>query len=378
LDHDAERRSPPQVLILGPSRAAVSGVSTHLNELFESDLGESFCLRQYQVGSEGRVESRLDMLLRILVSPFELAARLLREGSDIVHINATLSGKGYWRDLAYMSVAKLLGRKVIFQVHGGPFAQSFFARTRVPPALLRLTLSFADVVVLLSTHHMKAYREFAPKVHLDMISYGVEIPDDVDLRLERYASPGPLRILYAGRLVPEKGLFELVEALQILRTRRVEVRMTFVGSGPLEPALRRKIVDAGLDDRVEVRAPVFGAAKHEMWSRAHVLAMPTHWEGLPLALLESMAAGCVPVITPVGGIPDVVQDHVQGILISPRDPPGLADALQELHEDRQAVWRMAIAGRRRVVEGYSRSRLAEDFRRLYAQLLESERARSSV
>ncbi len=348
----------------------MSGVSTHLNQLFESELGDFFCLRQYQVGSEGRAETRVDTLLRIVISPFALAARLLRDGPGIVHINATLSGKGYWRDLAYMIVAKLLRRRVIFQVHGGPFAQSFFARTRVPPALLRFTLSFADVVVLLSTHHMKAYQEFAPNACLEMISYGVEVPD-VDLRFERYASPGPLQIVYVGRLVPEKGLFELVEALRILRARRVEVRMAFVGSGPLERALRSAVVDAGLDDRVEVRAPVFGAAKHELWSRAHVLAMPTHWEGLPLALLESMAAGCVPVITPVGGIPDVVQDHVQGILVSPRDPAGLADALQELHEDREAVWRMAIAGRERLVERYSRSRLAADFRRLYERLSDS-------
>ena len=114
--------------------------------------------------------------------------------------------------------------------------------------------------------------------------------------------------------------------------------------------------------------PLFGAAKHELWSRAHVLALPTYSEGLPLALLEGMAAGCIPVITPVGGIPDAVQDHVQGILVAPRNPLEVADALQELHEDRMGLRRMAVAGRQKVVERYSHSRCAADFRRLYASL----------
>jgi glycosyltransferase involved in cell wall biosynthesis len=100
-----------------------------------------------------------------------------------------------------------------------------------------------------------------------------------------------------------------------------------------------------------------------------VLAFPTHGEGLPYALLESMAAGAVPVISPVGGIPDVMQDQVHGVFVPPRNPRALADALERLHHDRASLQRMAVAGRQRIVEQYSVSRMTADFQHLYASLM---------
>jgi glycosyltransferase involved in cell wall biosynthesis len=106
-----------------------------------------------------------------------------------------------------------------------------------------------------------------------------------------------------------------------------------------------------------------------LWRSANVLAFPTHGEGLPYALLESMAAGAVPVITPVGGIPDVMQDQVHGVFVPPRNPGALADALERLHHDRASLQRMALAGRQRIVDQYSVSRMAAEFHGLYASLM---------
>src|ERR1019366_6989969 len=107
----------------------------------DSKLGACFCLSQFQVGSEGRAEGRLGTLLRALISPFELTARLIQERPSIVHINTSFEPKGYWRDLTYLAVAKILRRKVVYQVHGGALPQEFFASSRVLTALLRRALS---------------------------------------------------------------------------------------------------------------------------------------------------------------------------------------------------------------------------------------------
>src|SRR5580658_5051250 len=119
--------SRSKVLLLGPARSAVSGVSTHLNQLFASNLAQSFSLSQFQVGSEGRSEGRMGTLLRMLISPFQLTLRLLRTRPDVVHINTSFEPKGYWRDLVYLVIAKLLRLKVVYQVHGGAQPQEFFA-----------------------------------------------------------------------------------------------------------------------------------------------------------------------------------------------------------------------------------------------------------
>jgi hypothetical protein len=107
------------VLLLGPARSAVSGVSTHINQIFESPLAGAFRLSQFQVGREGRSESRAGMFVRIVTTPFAFAGCLISRRPRLVHINTSFEPKGYWRDLAYLAVAKTLGRKVIYQVHGG-------------------------------------------------------------------------------------------------------------------------------------------------------------------------------------------------------------------------------------------------------------------
>ena len=362
------KSSLPLVLLLGPARTAVSGVSTHLNQLFNSQLSASFEFHQFQVGREGRAENRLGTLLRLIGSPFVFAFCVLRRRPQIVHINTSFDTKAFWRDLSYLLIAKALRRKVVYQVHGGALPQELFAGNRCLTSLLRHSLYYPDVVVVLSERELAAYQTFVPSVHVVLIANAVEI-EAVGLERARYASNSELEVVYIGRLANSKGVFDIVQAVAILTARGTGVHLRLAGYGAAEQQLREAITKAHLDDRVKLIGPVFGASKQRLWQSANVLAFPSHAEGLPYALLESMAAGVVPVITPVGAIPDVVDDQVHGLFVPPESPEALADALERLHRDRDALHRMAVAGRERIVESYSVGRLAADFCRLYKSLL---------
>jgi glycosyltransferase involved in cell wall biosynthesis len=361
--------SVARVLLLGPARTAVSGVSTHLNQLFESTLATSFELVQFQVGSEGRGEGRLRSLIRLGTSPFAFALCLLRARPRIVHINTSLEPKSFWRDLVYLALAKALRRKVVYQVHGGSMPAEFFARSRALRWLLRASLSWPETIVLLAHSEMLAYRSFAPRARLIRIANAIAAGEPPDLSPERYTASRPLEIVYVGRLAADKGIFEAVEALRILRDRDVTVRLSIAGSGPAESELRHRIAANELGDRVRLVGAVFSRAKEQLWHAAQVLAFPTyHREGLPYALLEAMAHGAVPVISPVGAIPDVLQHEAQGLFVAARDPQALANALERLANDRPLLHRLARAGRTRIVEHYSVARMAREFEALYARL----------
>jgi len=112
-------------LLLGPRRDALSGVSTHLSLLLGSRLAEEFALIHFEVGSEGRNEGALGRVVRLIVSPFRLAAAVLAQRAVIVHLNTALTLRAYWRDLAYAIVARLCGATVLYQVHGGALPQAF-------------------------------------------------------------------------------------------------------------------------------------------------------------------------------------------------------------------------------------------------------------
>src|SRR5918992_2069385 len=149
------------VLLLGPDLHAVSGVSTHLRCLMESPLALEFDLRHFPVGSEGRNENTLQMVMRYLFSPFALARLILWHQAAVAHINTSLVQRSFWRDLFYLFIAKMLGCRVVYQVHGGLLPQRFF-RGRALTAFLRWTLRMPDAIVVLAQSELEAYRSLVP------------------------------------------------------------------------------------------------------------------------------------------------------------------------------------------------------------------------
>ncbi len=360
-------RMKKTVMMLGPSTGAVSGVSTHLNQLFHSSLAQEWQLLHFQVGSEGRAESAPRKLWRFATSPLQFAFAVCRSRPAIVHLNTSLEPKSYWRDIVYLVLAKALGRRVLYQVHGGALPEQFFAGQPLRRWLLRRMLRLADAVVLLAEVELQAYRRFDPALALAVIPNAIELVADPQAKAA--PRPGPLALVYVGRLARNKGIFELLEALALNRARGVVQALVIAGGGPDEAELRGAVERLGLRDQVRFAGPVFGADKDRLWEQADVFGFPTyHREGLPYALLESMAARTVPLICPVGAVPDVMQDGVHGLFVPPGDPAALAAALRRLDQDRDLLQRMGAACRLRVEQGYTVERLARDFNAAYARL----------
>ena len=358
----------PLVLILGPARTAVSGVSTHLNALFGSSIEREFRLLQFRVGSAGRNENAGRRLLRLLASPFHLAATMLRLDPAILHVNTSLDHGAFWRDLAYVLVAKALGVRVVYQTHGGAL-RVFGASGELIKRILRRTLNWPDVVVVISQVELEAARELAPRQRVVLLPNGTDC--SALMRVARAPSDprAPLRLLYMGRLVGTKGIFESLQAIRLLRERGVATDLVIAGSGPEEGALRDAVRALGLADSVSFAGAVFGERKLQLLTEAEVMLLPSyHLEGLPYALLESMAAGQVPIVTRIGAMPDVVQQDVHGLFVPPRDPQALALAIESLAADRARLDRLSAAARQRVATHYSVERLAGDFTALYRGL----------
>jgi glycosyltransferase involved in cell wall biosynthesis len=362
--------SRPRVAILGPSLTAISGVSTHVNMLLGSNLRQNFELMHFRVGSEGRRESVLQRLGRLIVSPFQLAAFLMRSRADIVHLNTSLDAKAYWRDLSYLVVAKLLGRRIVNQVHGGPNPRDFFPRSGFLTWILRQFMVRSDAVTVLSSGEFAAYRDFDFRIKLHLVPNAIDPTDLIDA--PRSANrDAPLRLVYIGRIIEAKGLFDIVDALRQLRQRGRQFTFKVAGTGRDESKLREAVRGAGIEDCTRLLGAVLGAAKNKLWLESDVFVFPSfHTEGLPYALLEAMAAGCVPIVTPVAAIPDVVRSESQGFLVPARDPARLAAAVAQLDEDRTKLARMAESARHRISESYTITRLAADFDAIYRAVLQ--------
>jgi glycosyltransferase involved in cell wall biosynthesis len=193
-------------------------------------------------------------------------------------------------------------------------------------------------------------------VDLDLFARGRSVPKTV-----------PPRVLYAGNLVPSKGVDLLIRALGRLRARQVAARVRIVGEGPAEADLRAAARREGVGDAVEWSCFVPHEAMPAEYGAATVTVLPTRGraEGLGLTLVEALLAGGAVVGSAVGGIPEVVQDGETGLLFADGDVEGLANALARMLTDPALRERLAAEGCRRVTARYAPPAAAQRFLNLY-------------
>ncbi len=174
-------------------------------------------------------------------------------------------------------------------------------------------------------------------------------PPPMDVEAEEL---GARAIVFAGRLTVQKGLDVLLDALGDVP----DAELLLIGDGPERDRLERHAASAGVADRVRF----LGARPRDEVLRflagARVAALSSDWENLPHAAVEALAVGTPVVSTAVGGVPEVVHDGENGLLVPPRDPAALAAALRSVLDDAELRERLA-AGTKPSVEGISRDRI---------------------
>jgi glycosyltransferase involved in cell wall biosynthesis len=180
----------------------------------------------------------------------------------------------------------------------------------------------------------------------------------------------PFRLLSVGRLSAPKGYPILIEAVVLLRARGRNVRLTLVGEGPERANLERLIALRGLGDCV--RFP--GACNHDRladyYQSSDAFVLSSFLEGVPVVLMEAMAME-LPCVAPwITGVPEIIENDVEGLLVPPASADAIADAVERLMEDREGARRLGTAARRKVFAKYhlerNVERLAEEFRRRLA------------
>ena len=212
----------------------------------------------------------------------------------------------------------------------------------------------------------------APPV--ETLLHGVE-PDEVprgpDARATARAAlglaPDTPVVGCVANLTPKKDHAGLLEAIGQVRVRIPEVVLLLIGTGPLEEELRAKAQQQDLDGTVRFLGSRDDVQR--LLPALDVFVLGSRYEGLPISLLEAMAAEVPCVATSVGGIPEAVTDGVEGRLVPAGDPGALAHALTELLQDPQLRSTMGAAGRQRVVDDFSIDRAVHRTEQLYDELL---------
>ena len=186
---------------------------------------------------------------------------------------------------------------------------------------------------------------------------------------ERYRVPGPF-VLFVGRLASNKGLLDLAEAFAVLARADASAQLVIVGEdGGQRAPLEAKVRALGVADRVRVLGHVDDdAVLAAAYREARLTVLPSEYEAFGLVLLESLAAGTPVVASKVGGIPEFVEDGRAGLLVPPRTPSALAEAIVRVWSDRDLARRLGAYGRDQVVPRFQWDGLVEKLDAVYREV----------
>ena len=205
------------------------------------------------------------------------------------------------------------------------------------------------------------------------ITSGVELPDAAQWHGRRGWST-PLELIFIGRLDHgQKGVLWLPDIYRASLQRGVDCRLTIVGDGPDAQQLRRRLSEVGLLDLTRFLQGLTHHQVYDLLLDAHVLLMPSFYEGLPIALLESMACGCVPVVSRLPGITDhAIQDGESGLLVEIGDTDGFANAVATLYQNPTQWSRMSDAAHIRAQSCFSVQAMGRSYLRLIEEALQGQ------
>jgi glycosyltransferase involved in cell wall biosynthesis len=259
------------------------------------------------------------------------------------------------------AAAPRAGARHVITMHGGLYYASAWRRR----VALRWAAQRSDALVGVSVATAAALeRILGAGRRAVVVPNGIPQRSGVRDRVRRELSipANELLIVAVGNLYPVKGHAVLLDALAMLGDR-AGWHLAIAGRGEEEGRLRAQSAAAGIDERVHILG--FRDDIPDILAAGDIFAMPSLSEGLPLALVEAMSFGLPVVVTRVGGVPEVVTDDVEALLVPPSDAGALASALRTLLDDADLRRRLGDAGRMRAQRDYAIATMADRYERLY-------------
>ena len=321
------------------------------------------CFANFQFIPSSRRPTLWSKLFYDLFSLFRLFWQLLwNPRIRLVHIH-TASGRSFPKHMYYLRLAQLMRRKVLLHCHAARFHIWFEEQSPRMRASVIKTLCSVNKLIVLS-HSWKQYFESLGVPPNNIVVLNNITPDHGGTVAKRI-SGDPVRLLFLGEIGERKGVFDVVEAMRILKESHPGQFRLDIGGNKREDELRERIANYGLSESVIFHGFVSGEQKACLLEKAHVFILPSHNEGLPIAILEAMSYGCSIISSPVGGIPEVVKDN--GILVQPGNQKEIHAAIVCMADDEK---RMAMGEKSlEIVKDFYPEAVLSHLRSVYLELL---------
>ena len=279
---------------------------------------------------------------------------------------------GYKGNILLGFIPRIIRRLPMVATLHGYTSTSGLSKMKIYEWLDTLSHRFMDAIVLVNKGMLNHPEIKKQKTKFHIINNGIAININSSSTntnisgIESFCNEGYI-IGSIGRLSTEKGYTYLVEALRLLVNKGINAKLVLMGDGYLREELELQAARSGIADRVLFTGYVYNARQCIPFFNVYAISSLT--EGLPITLLEAMQYRTPIVATAVGGIPDVITDKQDGLLVKPCDPTMMAEALHTICSDSQYSKKMTENAYRKLTVSYSSRTMAAEYVKLYKKII---------
>lgn len=339
-------RSCRSVLMVGTDLRGIGGIKAVVCGYQDAGLFDRIGCTYVATHRYGSVRTKI---AAAITGWSRVAMLLCTLDAPLVHVHLA-SRASFWRKRVVCLMARIARRPYLLHLHGGEFLK-FYQQESSPLAqrLIRKTFADAAVIIALSEEWRERVLRICPTARVEILTNGVALP-----RIEpvRRLDGRESTVLFMGELTRGKGVYDLIRAVARLADEFPRLQLICAGTGASAP-LHQLAGELGIADRVICPGWLDGERKRAALASATVFALPSYAEGMPMALLEAMSWRVPVIATPVGGIPQVLTDGVNGLLVAPGDVERLSAGLGRILRESPLRERLGKAARETVEDRFS-------------------------
>ena len=352
-----------KVLITAPSldeKINVSGISTVARQIIERGANDYV---HFEAGRRDGEQAGISWIFRQISSVPRFWRTLQSEKIDLVHLNTTLNFQAIARDLTLATIARFVRVPILLHLHGGRFLAEEFQNKRLA-RLAETMLRKAETILVLSDLERRIIEKRWRGLNVRVLENAVPVDETANLSRKNEL---PV-LIFLGRLHESKGLNEIAEACRELKNAGFDFRFEAYGAGEMKDSFVSEMKEI-LGDEFYFGGVVSGAQKMRALSEADVFLLPSRYgEGLPMALLEAMGAGCVPIVSEMASIGAVVKTGENGFLIEPGNTQELIEKLKFLLENQNDWENLRGAAQRTIREKFALNSYIKRLESIYAEI----------
>lgn len=345
--------------MVGPDSNEKGGIATviaNFKAYYHSEENQLFFFSSWAAKKKWRTQLQACVSLR---------KEIRQKKIELVHYHVAQNGSFYRKAfLAFLSKKKT---KTIFHMHASQF-DTFYKNQSFPMKwLIRKTLDQVDHIVVLS-HSWEVFYQKITATTITVIENAVLVPENPPYKMNSK------QIITLGRIGKRKGSYDLLKAAELVYPNAPNLQFDFYGDGEISE-LKSLIVQRKLKN-VRINSWISQEEKLQVIKQAALHVLPSYQEGLPMAILETMAQGIPNISTPVGGIPEVIISGENGMLVSPGEPEELAKAILAFFYDPKQQKKLSERAFAQIKENFSIKQYIQKWEQVY-QREKEENASSS-